>query len=142
MKNKTLNFTAAALCLLTSLSVKAQIAETFIAQKAGDSKTEVFERKISLEPGEQRGKIEVSDSCLVLLTDFQMSIYIPLDKIYEIVLSAGTKIFVPKGTYNLENLTNQPVSFQLYEGIGCADIQSNLKKVNPAQWRGFEKRGI
>lgn len=113
MKNKTLNFTAATLCLLESLSVKAQIAEP--------------QRKIVLEPGEQRGKIEVSDSCLVLLTDFQMSINIPLGKTYETVLPAGTKFFVPKGTYNLENLTNHPVSFQLYEGTDCIDTQSNVK---------------
>ncbi len=113
MKSKTLNCTAATLCLLASLSVKAQIVEP--------------QRKIVLEPGEQRGKIEVSDSCLILLTDFQMSINIPLRKTYETVLSAGTKFFVPKGTYNLENLTNQPVFFQLYEGIGCVDIQSNLE---------------
>jgi len=127
MKNKTLNFTAAALCLLANLSVKGQIAETITAQKSSATKTIVKERKIFLEPGEQRGKIEVSDNCLILLTDFQMSINIPLRKTYETVLLAGTKFFVPKGTYNLENLTNQPVFFQLYEGIGCVDIQSNLE---------------
>jgi len=127
MKTKTLNFTAAALCLLASLSVKAQIAETFKAQRVTDSKIGVLERKIFLEPGERRGIIEVSDSCLVLLTDFEMSITIPLGKTYETIVPLGTKIFVPKGTYNLENLTNQPVSFQLSEGVGCADIQSNLK---------------
>ncbi len=127
MKNKTLNFTAAALCLFASLSVKAQIPETFIGQKSSDSKTEVLERIIFLEPGEQCGKVEISDSCLVLLTDFQMSINIPLGKTYKTVLPAGTKFFVPKGTYNLENLTNQSLSFQLYESVDCADIQSNLK---------------
>ncbi len=112
-------FTLVFLFFVVSAGVKGQSADTSMIPKLSEVKTGLAGRKISLEPGERKGKIEIADSCLTLLTDYKMSFTLPLGKTFETVLTAGTKLFLPKGVYNLENLTNQPVSFLLNEGSGC-----------------------
>lgn len=76
---------------------------------------------IFLSPFEKRGAIEVEDSCWFLLRDAPFEMSFPLGRTIKATLPAGTKHFVPKGRYDIENLTDAYVEYQLLSPALCRE---------------------
>lgn len=120
MKNPTKTKTAAKLLFVLLLTFSMHIAaaaqgeNSFTGSDAG--KTEIY---ISLNPFESQGTIEIEDSCLVLLREMPMEMTFPLGRRIKSILPAGTKYFVPKGSYKIENPNDFTVEYKIVDAAEC-----------------------
>lgn len=88
---------------------------------ASETKNEAREIHILLAPRESKGTIEIENSCLILLREMKMRISLPFGKTFDLLLSAGTKFFVPKGIYKLENSDDIAVEYKLVPVEQCQE---------------------
>lgn len=108
-------------CLFLYFAAEGQIIKTADVTEGNGSGITVNETYIFLDPFEKRGSIQVEDSCLVLLSDGPIKINYPLGKAVKTYLPAGTKYFVPKGVYEIENPTGSYIEYQLLLPYFCRE---------------------
>lgn len=107
-------------CLCLNSAAEAQNMKNinFAKRSANSAVNGIY---IFLSPFEKRGAIEIEDSCLILLSEAPMEISFPLRRKIKTTLLAGTKYFVPKGKYEIENLTDAYIEYQLLAPDFCRE---------------------
>ena len=106
--------------LVNAQEQNTEVKKDFTAD-ASETKIEASEIHILLAPRESKGTIEIENSCLILLREMKMRISLPFGKTFDSLLSAGTKFFVPKGIYKLENLGDIAVEYKLVSAEQCQE---------------------
>lgn len=108
-------------CLCFCLAIHGQTAVSPETKNTNSSNSEEKMIYIFLNPFEKRDAIEIEESCLILLRDVPVKMRFPLGRTIKTLLAAGTKYFVPKGKYEIENPTDSYVEYQLLSPDICRE---------------------
>lgn len=75
--------------------------------------------QISIGPHERIGWIEIEDSCLTLESDVGTEMALPMGRSLKTPFVAGTRLFIPKGRYEIANSSDSPIEYALTASSEC-----------------------
>lgn len=108
-------------CLCFCPATPGQTTLSVETKNTNSSNSEEKMIYVFLSPFEKRDAIEIEESCLILLRDVPLKMRFPSGRTIKTSLAAGTKYFVPKGKYEIENLTDSYVEYQLLSPDICRE---------------------
>ncbi len=75
--------------------------------------------QISIGPKERIGWIEIEDSCLTLESDVPAEMTLPMGRSMSTPFVAGTRLFIPKGRYEIANPSDRQIDYSLVTSSEC-----------------------